>query len=148
MDFSTQECAWQNVTIVFLGRKITGLRGFEFKKSIEKEHLYGAGSEPLDIQQGNKKYEGNIKLLKYELDLLNDAAIDAGFEDISEVDHPLITVICQYKKLLSDKTRYISAVGMAFTEISAAMEQNAKMTEVTLPFIAMKISYLSKAPGA
>jgi hypothetical protein len=136
------------VTLTLLGRKITGIRGFEFKKSIEKEHLYGAGSEPLDIQEGNKKYEGNVKLLKYEVDLLNDAAINAGFEDITEVPHTLIAITCQYKKLTTDSTRTISCLGLGFTELSAAMEQNAKMTEVTLPFISMKISHVSKAPGA
>lgn len=148
MGFSTKECAWANVTIVFLGRTITGVRGFEFKKTIEKEHLYGAGDEPLDIQNGNKKYEGNLKLLKYETDLLNDAALDAGFEDITEVPHTAISVTCQYKKLITDPIRYISCLGMAITELTASMEQNAKMTEITLPFLAMKISHLSKAPGA
>jgi hypothetical protein len=148
MDFSTQECAWQNFTLTLLGRKIIGLRGFEFKKSIEKEHLYGAGSEPLDIQEGNKKYEGNIKLLKYEVDLLNDAAINAGFEDITEVPHILISASGIYQKNITDKKRYVTGAGIAFTELPIGFEQNAKMTEVTLPFIAMKISNLSKAPGA
>src|SRR5579871_702141 len=96
--FSTNECAWQNFTLTLLGRKITGLRGFEFKKSVEKEHLYAAGSEPIDIQDGNKKYEGNIKLLKYEVDLLNDAAVSAGFTDITEVPHEVILASGEYKK--------------------------------------------------
>ncbi len=137
--FSTKECAWQNFTLTILGRKVTGLRGFEFKKTVEKEHLYAAGSEPIDIQDGNKKYEGNVKLLKYETDLLNDAALLAGFADITEVPHEAILITGEYKKKITDKTRKVIAAGVGFTEMSFGMEQNAKMTEVTLPFLAMRI---------
>jgi hypothetical protein len=148
MNFSTQEAAWQNISFNLLGRKLTGVKGFEVKKSIEKEHVYGAGSEPLDIQEGNKKYEGSLKILKYELDLLNDAAQAAGFEDITEVPHTLINCTVQFKKLLTDKTRFISVVGIAFTEMPTGMDQNAKMMEITLPFLAMKSTLLFKAPGS
>jgi hypothetical protein len=137
--FSTKECAWQNTSITVLGRKVTGLRGFEFKKTVEKEHLYAAGSAPIDIQDGNKKYEGNLKLLKYEVDLLNDAALTAGFADITEVPHESILITTEYKKVVTDKPRKIIAAGVGFTEMGFAMEQNAKMTEVTLPFIAINI---------
>lgn len=137
--FSTKECAWAQINITVLGRKIVGLRGFEFKKTVEKEHLYGAGDAPIDIQTGNKKVEGNIKLLKYEVDMMNDAAKVAGFFDILEVPHQLVLITCDYKKLATDPKRTITVSGVAFTELTSAMEQNAKMTEVTLPFIAMDI---------
>lgn len=144
MEFNTKDCAWSQITLTLLGRKITGLRGFEVKKSIEKEHVYASGNEPVDIQEGNKKYEGNLKILKYEVDLLNDAALVAGFADVTEVPHTLISCTVEFKKNLVDKIRIISVPGVAFTELSIAMEQNAKMTEVTLPFLAMRILHLGK----
>lgn len=144
MEFNTKDCAWSNVSITLLGRRLAGLRGFELKKTVEKEHVYASGDEPVDIQSGNKKYEGNLKLLKYEVDLMNDAALTAGFADILEVPHTLITCTVEYKKLPTDKTRLIVVPGMAFTELSVAMEQNAKMTEVTIPFLSMRIQHLSK----
>lgn len=145
--FNTKDCAWSNVTITCLGRKITGLRGFESKKSIEKEHVYAAGDEPVDIQTGNKKYEGNLKILKYELDLLNAAARKAGFIDVSEVPHPAINIMIEFKKDIASSNEIISVVGVAFTEINVAGEQNSKMMEVTLPFLAMRITPLSKTAG-
>jgi len=145
MEFSTKDCAWSNVSMTILSRKLTGLRGFEFKKSVEKEHVYAAGDEPVDIQSGNKKYDGNLKVLKYEADMMNEAALLAGFSDITEVPHTLITITVEFKKLPTDKTRIIVVPGVAFTELAIAMEQNAKMTEVTLPFLAMRIQHLSKA---
>jgi hypothetical protein len=138
--FSTKECAWAQVSVTVLGRKVVGLRGFEFKKSVEKEHLYAAGDMPIDIQSGNKKYEGNLKLLKFEVDLLNDAAVDAGYTDILDVPHSSVTITCDYKNERTGKLRTITASEVAFSELGRAMEQNAKMTEITLPFIAMNIS--------
>jgi hypothetical protein len=136
--FNTSECAWSHTSVKLLGRTISGLRGFSFKKGIEKEHLYAAGSEPIDIQSGNKKPEGSLKMLKYEFDLLNDAAQAAGYDDILEVPHEAITVTCAFKKRSTDVIRIIEAQGVAFTEYEAALEQNAKLTEVNLPFLAIK----------
>lgn len=138
MGFNTKECAWAQTKIKFLGRTIVGLRGFDFKKSVEKEHLYAAGDEPIDIQSGNKKPDGNLELLKFEVDQLNDAAQAAGFADITEVPHPAVVITCTYQKNAGDPIKTITAFGVAFTDISFAMKQNAKMTECTLPFINMK----------
>lgn len=138
--FDTAECAWSQTNVKVLGRTLTGMRGFSFKKGIEKEHLYAAGSAPIDIQSGNVKPEGSLKILKYEFDLMNDAAQAAGYSDITEVPHTLIHITCSYKKRPTDKMRIIEAQGVAFNEWDNAMEQNAKMTEVSLPFLAMNIT--------
>lgn len=137
--FTTDECAWAQTSIKLLGNTVRGIQGFSFKKSTEKEHLFAAGDEPIDIQTGNKKPEGNLKMLKYEVDKLNEAAQLAGFSDITEVPHTAILITCQYKKSVTSPTRTVVARGVSFSEFDFAMEQNAKMTAVTLPFICMKI---------
>jgi hypothetical protein len=142
--FKTQDCAWSNISLTLLGRKLTGLRGFEVEKDVEKEYIYASGSEPVDIQVGNKKYPGSFKLLKFEVDLLNDAALQAGFADITEVPHTLITATIEFKKELIGTIRTISILGIAFTNLKFAMEQNAKMHEVTLTFMAMRLQPLKK----
>ena len=136
--FSTNECTWAQTKLNILGRTLVGIRGFELKKEVEKEHLYAAGDNPIDIQSGNKKYTGNLKLLKFEVDALNDAAKLAGYEDITEVPHTLISIVCQYKKEGVNALRTVTATGVSFTELGVAMEQGAKMTEITLPFLSMK----------
>lgn len=138
MGFSTKECAWAQTSIKILGATIVGIRGFEFKKSIEKEYLYAAGDNPIDIQGGNRSFPGNLKLLKYEVDKLNDAALAAGYEDILEVPHEAVVITCVFKKNATDSARTITASGIAFTELTNALEQNAKFTEITLPFLSMK----------
>jgi hypothetical protein len=144
MEFNTKDCAWANITVTLLGRKITGLRGFELKKTKEKEHVYAAGDEPVDINSGNNKYEGNFKMLKYELDLLNEASQLAGYEDLTEVPHTLITSTVEYKKTATSPLKVIAVPGIAFTELTIAMEQNAKMSEVTIPWLAMRINFIAK----
>lgn len=140
VNITSKECAWSHFEVKLLGRTIKGLRGFSFKKTIEKEHLYGAGNQPLDIMEGNIKYEGNLKLLGFETDALDKAAQDAGYEDITEVPHEAIVITCSYKKRLTDKIRTYVATGVGFTETGLELEQNAKHREVTLPFLAMNIS--------
>ncbi|AYD48203.1 hypothetical protein [Arachidicoccus soli] len=136
--FTTEECAWKQVSIKILGRKITGLRSFEFKKGISKELLFAAGDNPIDIQSGNKNPSGQLGVLKYEYDLMNDAAQAAGYDDILEVPHYLISITCLFKKYQTSPIRTITALGVAFTEDTVGMQQNANMTEVPLPFICMQ----------
>lgn len=138
--FSTEECAWAQTSMRFLGRTITGIRGFRFKEGVEKEHLYAAGDEPIDIQTGNIKPEGDLTLLKYEVDMLNEAAQAAGYASILRVPHTAIVITCNFKKNANSPTRTITTSGVGFTDMEFAMSQNAKMTEVPLPFLAMKVS--------
>lgn len=138
MGFSTSECAWHHTSVKILGRTLVGIRGFEFEKNIEKEYLYAAGNEPIDIQVGNKSYPLNLKLLKYELDLMNDAALAAGYEDITEVPHEAVVITCVFKKRATDRARTITSAGVAFDNIKPAMDQNGKFSEITLPGKAMK----------
>jgi hypothetical protein len=139
VNITSAECAYSRFEMTILTRTIKGLRGFGFKKEVEKEHLYGAGDEPIDIMSGNKKGSGSIKVLGFEADLMNKAARDAGYEDITEVPHEAIVITCSYKKRLSDPLRTYIASGVSFSECGVDMEQNAKFREITLPYLAMNV---------
>lgn len=135
----SKECAWHQSEIKLLGRVIKGLRGFEFHKAIEKEPLYGAGQHALDLQEGNISCDGSITVLGFELDQLNLAANAAGYQDITEVPHEAITITAKFQKTKADKKTFVTVLGIGFTELTHAMEQNAKSREVQLPFVAMDI---------
>lgn len=136
----SSECAWQHAELKILGRTVKGLRGWEFKKSVEKEHLYGSGSDPIDIQSGNKKCEGNVKVLGFEVDAFNRTARAAGFADITEVPHESILITIKFQKTLADPKEFVSIRGVSFSEMGGSMEQGAKMRETTLPYLAMDIN--------
>lgn len=138
MGFSTDECAWHQTKLKMLGRTFTGLLGFEFEKDVSTEYLHASGDEPIDIATGNKTYPGTLKMMKFEVDGMNDAALAAGYEDISEVPHEAIVITCIFKKSLTSQSRTITANAVKFSNIKLGMDQNAKMTNVSLPFLSMK----------
>ena len=142
MGFSTEECAWKQVSVTALGRKFVGIDGFTADIEEEADYMYGAGSEPIDIQDGNCKYPGTLKLKKYEVDMLNDAALLAGYENIIKVPYPLITITVVYKKTLTSKTRTIVSTGVKFTKLPGSLEQNDKFSKVELPYLAMKTAHV------
>lgn len=140
--FSTKECAWAQTSLKLFGRTIEGLKGFEFDKEIEKELIYAAGDEAIDITAGNKRVTGNLTVLKYEFDKLTDAAQAAGYDDITEVPHTAIVITCAFKTNPQTPIRTIVVTGVAFTKWTASQQQNAKFTDVPLPFIALKAKLL------
>lgn len=139
--FSTKECAWSQIQMKFLNANIQGLRAFEFKEAIEKELIYGAGSEAIDITMGNESASGTITLLKYEFDKLTDAAQAAGYRTLLHVPHPLILVTCAFKLNANTPIRIIETpLGIAITDYTIGQQQNSKFTEVPLPWIAQRLT--------
>lgn len=143
VNIRTSECAWHQTELKLLGRTVKGLRGFMYKKSAEKEHLYASGKDPVDIQDGNVACDGSFTVLGYELDQLNETARLAGFADITEVPHEAIVATLKYQKTKLDKKVFISISGIAFSEWGSEMKQGDKHREITLPYICMDISPIS-----
>lgn len=135
----SSECAWQHSKVVLLNRTITGLRGWELSTSIEKEYVYGAGNEPVDINEGNVAYTGSVKMLGYELDALDRAAQAAGYDCISRVPHELVSMVVKLQKTKADPVVMYSVQGIAFESTGDKLDQNDKNREITLPFKAMSI---------
>ena len=136
---NSQELEWFDASLRTLGRTVKGLRGFKYKTSTEKEHLYAAGNKPVGIQTGNEKNEGSITVLKSELDDMNAAARAAGFRDITKIPYQGNTATFNYAASFERDLQTDTLVGIAFTDIEKAMKQNDKMMEVELPFIFMDI---------
>ncbi|MGH2645629.1 MAG: hypothetical protein ACRDE2_16890 [Chitinophagaceae bacterium] len=133
--FDSQEASWSAIKVVIAGREVTGIRGVSYKASQEKEQLFGAGDEPIGIQRGNRTYEGEIKLLKYELDLLQTAAIAAGARDIMDIR---LDIIITYQQGTNPLTTD-ALLGTEFKEYQKAMDQNAKFMEITIPILSMRL---------
>lgn len=136
---TSSECAWANFEVKILGRTIKGLRGFSLKKEKDVEEVYGSGVEPLDLNEGNNKYSGSVKLLGFEVDAMNKAARTAGFDDLTEVPHEAVVLTLSFKKKATDPLTNYTVRGLKFTEWGAELEQGAKHRETSLPFKAMSI---------
>lgn len=134
MIFDTKEVTWANMKVVLLGKELTGIRGIKYKLTQEKEHLHGAGDEPIGIQRGKRTYEGEIKLLKFEYDILADAVKSAGGRDILDLSAEIVVT---YVKDATSTPRTDIIQGFQFKEFEKGWEQGAKFMELTLPILFM-----------
>lgn len=139
MGFDSREFEFADIKASLLGAQLSGLRGLTYKKSQEKELIYGAGNSPKAVQRGNKKYEGSLMLLKSDFDMLNRAAVAAGYEDITDVPGSAIQLTCVYEKAESIQLTTVALINVEFTEFEDGMKQGDKFKEITLPFIFTKL---------
>jgi hypothetical protein len=138
MAFDTREFSFADVKVSLLGVNLTGLRGLTYKKSFEKELVYAQGNNPKAIQRKNKKFEGSLMLLKSDYDLLNRAAIAAGYDDLTEVPGHLINITCVYAISDTAKNSTVVLQNVEFTEAEDGMKQEDSFKEITLPFIYLR----------
>lgn len=139
MAFDSREYEYADVKMSMLGYEASGLRHITYKKSQEKEAVYGQGNQPKSIQRGNKAYEGSLALLKSDLDAYNEAARAAGYEDITDVPGNLIIITVVYQKQSSTLLKVDTCINVEFTEFEDGMAQGDKFKEVTLPFIFLRL---------
>lgn len=138
MTFDSKQYAWHNVEVVALGRKITGLRGIEYKTNREKEMVYGAGDKPLGIQHGNKSYSGTLTILQSEMEALARFAKESGYDDITDIEFDVVVAYVPKGggPIVTDVVKFAS-----ITEIPKNMRQNDKFMEIALPFVALDVEY-------
>lgn len=134
--FNSREYEFADIKVSMLGVELTGLRELTYKKSQEKEHVYGAGNQPKSIQRGNKKYEGTLVLLKSDYDLLNAAARAAGYDDIIDVPGSNIHITCAYG---NTSVSVDTLLNCEFTESEDGQKQGDKFKEVSLPFLFLRL---------
>lgn len=134
--FDTKECEWADSTVIMAGSPVTKIRGFNVTPKQSKEHLHAAGDEPISIQRGNRTYEGSLKLLKGALDDINTAAIAAGGSDALDIS---VDLVVMYRARGARALQRMTVIGVEFTELPRGWDQGAKMMEITLPFLALKV---------
>lgn len=134
MKFDSQEVAWADISVSLFGTAIK-IRGVKYSKETEKEAIYTSGNDPVGIQTGNSKYEGSLKMLKNQLDALNDAAKLAGFRDITEVPYQVFFATVNYKLAFGRPMRTDVLQGLSISKFEKGMDQNAKLMEIELPFM-------------
>ncbi len=134
--FDSKECEWADMSILFAGTPLVKVRGLKYKASKSKQHLHGAGDEPISIQSGNRTYEGQIKVLKGALDNMNDAAQAAGGNDILDMDFDIVVT---YKPAPGRPLQTDTLLGVQVKDFEKGWEQGAKNMDITLPIIFMSL---------
>jgi hypothetical protein len=128
------EFGWKDVTISVEGQIVSRGTGCRFKEEIERELIYGKGNKPIDVNDGNVKFEGELKMHQSELAKMILLKGDKGVRGLRD-----ITIVIAYAKGLRVQTRTL--IGCAFSSLEEAYNQNDKFAEVSLPFIFIDIIY-------
>ncbi len=134
MAFNAAEYAWKDVYVFIDGNPIVGIQNIEYTQSTENEYVYGRGSAPKAIQQGNESYEGTITLLQSEYEALREAVQAAGYKNITK---PFFTISVSYAIGVNIQTDLIQQ--LKINEIPKGMSQNDKYGTHELPFMALGI---------
>ncbi len=129
--FNSAEYSWNDLEVVMLGRPVVRLLEVKYKVTTETKEIYGRGGEPLGIQEGNSKYEGELKIGQSELEALIAKArtIKPG---INPTRMPAFNISVMYSKD-GVITRDV-LVGVKIHEFEKALKQGDFEMEVSLPF--------------
>ena len=133
--FRSQEYEWSNLSILLLGRFLTGVRSVSYTAQQDKEFVYGAGTAPRAIQAGNLSYEGEMRVLQSELEAMITA---------SPNKNPLslrFDIVITYAD--SESTNVVTDL-LKFCEIARlpkSLAQGDKFMEVGLPIMFLGIEY-------
>ncbi len=141
MEFNSKQYAWVNIEVAPFGQKMAGCRGVKYKKSQEKEAVYGAGSMPHSIQPGNVTIEGELSMLQSTLENILEVARATLGSGASLTDIPPFDLPVSYKpkfggQIVTDVIKFAE-----FTELEKGMSQGDKFMEITVPFVALDIQY-------
>lgn len=90
---------------------------------------------PIAIQKGNKSIEGEITVLQSELETMR---LQSGTGSI--LDLQLDGVVCYGNPANGDVLVTDVVQGIQFTEEPKELKQGDKFMEITLPFIALRVS--------
>lgn len=133
--FNSKEYAWIDVTLVMLGKPVTGLRGIEYKMKRQKEALFATGKKARGIQLGKKEYEGTITVLQSELIAMQTAAKAKGYDDVTDLEFDaIVSYVPESGVVQTDKI-----VNLSITEAPYAMKEGDLFQEIALPFIACDV---------
>jgi len=134
-NFNSKEYAWIDVTLVMLGKPVTGLRGIEYKMKRQKEALFATGKKARGIQLGKKEYEGTITVLQSELIAMQTAAKAKGYDDVTDLEFDaIVSYVSESGVVQTDKI-----VNLSITEAPYGMKEGDLFQEIALPFIACDV---------
>lgn len=84
--------SYADIQFSVVGQLVAGVMAISYETEREKENFYGAGSEPIGVVYGQRKYSASITLTKQEIDNIKKAAPNGRLEDIPPFDFPVIYV--------------------------------------------------------
>lgn len=133
MAFNSRQYEWSDITVLVGGKDITTLQAVEYKRSQEKEAIYGKGDMPVSIQRGNISHEGKVSMLQSEYETLRAA----GGGSVLNLQVDIVVSYGDPAKGVAMQTDTL--MGCEFTEEQKSMSQGDKNQVIELPFVFIKM---------
>ena len=132
---NTRQYEWSDISIVILGKTISGIVAVEYGTDRKKDYVYGRGNSPLSIQRGQKKHEGELTLLQSEYDELSllARAVNPKY-DITDISFDIAISYGVGAQVVRD-----IIVSAEFTEAKKGMKSEDTYMEIKLPFMALDV---------
>ena len=131
-----KQFAWEDLTVAFQTRPLTGVQ--ELKYSTEKEwvQLYGKGAQPIANQPGNETYTGTITVLRHEVEgwrTLAPGGVITQFRDG--------VITATYSRLDDGEeiTVQDTLTGVHFTSAEYGLAQGDTHETIVIPFVFLDI---------
>lgn len=106
------EYSYTSLQFSFLGNTdVKGVKSISYKVKKESENLMGSGDEPVAIGYGAKEYEGEIQLMRKDINAIRTAAGKRSLVDIPPFDiviafangvDPIQTETLRYVRFMED----------------------------------------------
>lgn len=130
--FNSRQYQWSDITVRIGGLDIVTFQAIEYKRSVEKEAVYGKGAEPVSIQHGNAAYDGKVSMLQSDYETL--AAAGGG----SVLDLQVDIVVAYGDPAKGTPMMTDTLLACEFSEEAKSMSQGDKNQVIDLPFIFLR----------
>jgi hypothetical protein len=134
---SSKQFEWNDISVVILGKIVTGITNIEIEAKQDKEAVYGRGNKPLAIQSGKKTYEGSITLLQSEYAALLAAAkaVNVSY-DVTDIG---FDITWNFNRTIDGAAETYNIKGAEITSAKLGLGNDDKNMEVELPFMALDL---------
>jgi hypothetical protein len=130
----SNEYSSDSVSVLVNGLLITRALGVTWKAKIEAEQFYGMAREPLGIADGNKSYEGNVKMHQSQLDKILSASGNKDLDKLRDID-----IEIAYQDPQNGRLSTRTLIGCRITEAGEEFKSGDKFAEIELPFVFEKV---------
>jgi len=137
MAINKVEYAWEDLTVVAMGRIFERIMGIEYDVEVDKKYVYGRGGKVKGIQPGNEKPKGTLTIGQSELEaMIQEAQKLNPFAKVTDISFDIQVHYLSGTDLVKDKI-----LGAQFTSQPKSMKQGDTDMECKMEFMFTDVLY-------
>lgn len=130
------EYSWEDISLSFLKRVLTGFVAIEYEASKDHKNIHGRGADPVAMGRGKKDYKGSITLNQSEVEAIQ-SELGKGKDLTDLAAFTIISAFAPEGGVITIDELLYCRIG----EYKKGMKQGDANMEITLPLVIGKINY-------